>query len=142
MIYYLSLGANIGAREQTLQSALRQIEEQVGRVLRCSSFYYSAPWGFASEHEFCNMCCAVETDLTPLRMLKATQSIERQLGRRHKTEDGQYSDRTIDIDIIRVFDKDGKEKSFNFQLSTFNLIIPHPLWHERDFVKIPLAEIV
>ena len=118
------------------------IEQQIGHVLRCSSYYYSEPWGFVSAYPFCNLCCAVETEMSPLQMLKATQSIERALGREHKSVNGHYSDRTIDIDIIRAFDKDGKEKSFNFQLSTFNLIIPHPLWHEREFVKIPLAEIV
>ena len=142
MIYYLSLGANIGNREQTLQQALEMIEQQIGHVLRCSSYYYSEPWGFVSAHPFCNLCCAVETEMSPLQMLKATQSIERALGREHKSINGHYSDRTIDIDIIRAFDKDGKEKSFNFQFSTFSLIIPHPLWEQRDFVKVPLNEIL
>jgi len=161
MQYYLSLGSNLGEREQHLLQAVQYIEQQIGPVLRCSSFYYSEPWGFESEHPFCNICCLLETDKAPLEVLRLTQAIERALGRTKKSvspKDGPsvqrsvsatvcqsqtvYHDRPIDIDIIRAFDDDGQEKSFNFQLSTFNLIIPHPLWQERDFVKIPLQEIL
>ena len=149
MIYFLSLGSNIGNREQTLQAALQQIEQQVGHVDRCSSFFYSEPWGFESKNGFCNLCCRVETELTPLEVLRQTQAIERALGRTHKSVDGHYSDRTIDIDLIRVFDNEGKEITLaisNQQSAMSNepqrLILPHPLWKQRDFVRIPLAEIM
>lgn len=141
MQYYFSLGSNLGEREQTIQHAIKMIEQQIGHVLRCSSFYYSEPWGFSSPHPFCNVCCLLETDLQPLEVLHATQVIERQLGRIQKSESinnksAIYSDRSIDIDIICVF-ADGKELIFD----TPELHIPHRLWHERDFVKIPLKEI-
>lgn len=141
MLYYLSLGSNLGDREQTLEAAKRLIEQQIGPITRCSSYYYSDPWGFESEHGFCNLCCAVQTPLSPLTMLAATQAVERALGRTEKTIDAHYHDRIIDIDIILAYDENGNEKSFNFQLSSFNLVIPHPLWAQRDFVRIPLQEI-
>ena len=103
MRYYLSLGSNIGDREQTLLAALTMIEQQIGSVARRSSFFYSAPWGFDSPNEFCNLCCLVETDLDPMAMLRAAQSIEQALGRTHKSIDGIYHDRPIDIDLIRCF---------------------------------------
>ena len=78
----------MGDREQTLRAALTMIEQQIGSVPRCSSLYYSAPWGFDSPNEFCNLCCLVETDLDPMAMLRATQSIEQALGRIHKSIDG------------------------------------------------------
>lgn len=109
MLYYLSLGSNLGDRESTLRSALQLIEQQIGSVLRCSSFYYSKPWGFTSQNDFCNLCCALETDKKPLDVLRLTQTIECALGRKYKSQDGNYSDRTIDIDLIRVFDDDGTE---------------------------------
>ena len=149
MTYYLSLGANLGEREQTLREAIRLIEQQVGPVRRCSSFFYSAPWGFESEHSFCNLCCAVESPLSPLDVLHSTQSIERSLGRTKKTPISNnpsaitnnplpiYSDRNIDIDIIRAFDGD-KELFVDLP----ELHIPHLLWTQRDFVKVPLAEIM
>ena len=144
MKYYLSLGANLGNREQTIQQALKEIEQHIGHVLRCSSYYYSAPWGFESAHEFCNLCCCVETELEPMAMLAATQTIEKSLGRTHKSHDGQYADRKIDIDIILAYNQDGQEiecRITNEQNENL-LTIPHPLWQERDFVKVPLAEIM
>ena len=148
MRYYLSLGSNIGDREQTLRAALTMIEQQIGHVLRCSSLFYSAPWGFESPNEFCNLCCLVETDLDPMAMLRATQSIEQALGRTQKSIDGIYHDRTIDIDLIRAFDEENNEIKLqisNHKSQTSNLwllTLPHPLWQERDFVRIPLMEIM
>ena len=138
MLYYLSLGSNLGDRESTLRSALQLIEQRIGSVLRCSSFYYSKPWGFTSANDFCNLCCALETDKKPLDVLRLTQTIERALGRNHKSQDGHYSDRSIDIDLIRVFDNDKKE----LFMDSPELTLPHRFWQERDFVKVPLAEIM
>ena len=157
MIAYLSLGANIGNREQTLLQAVEALNQQVGPVLQRSDFYYSLPWGFDSEHDFCNLCLSIQTDLSPYELLSATQAIERQLGRTHRTtlRQGQpvYSDRTIDIDIIRAFDSNGSEIIINQKSKIKNLkskisdglpslTLPHPLWQERDFVKIPLESIL
>ena len=154
MEYYLSLGSNLGEREQTIQRALQLIEQQIGSILRCSSYYYSEPWGFQSEHPFCNLCCAVESTFSPLEVLHLTQDIERALGRKHKstvnpsplTDNNSpvrhYTDRCIDIDIIRAFDEQGKEIIINCQLSADNyLTLPHPLWEQRDFVRIPMSEL-
>ena len=72
-----------------------------------------------------------------MEFLLTTQAIERALGRTHKTIDANYSDRVIDIDIIQAFDDDGNE----VVCSTPALTLPHPLWQQRDFVRIPLSEI-
>ena len=73
-----------------------------------------------------------------MEMLSATQAVERSLGRTHKSVNGHYSDRIIDIDIIRAFDEEGKE----IEIRHPQLTIPHPLWQERDFVTVPLREIM
>ncbi len=164
MTYYLSLGSNLGDREATLRQAIHLIEQQIGHVRRCSSFYYSKPWGFTSQNDFCNLCCAVESDKTPLEVLHLTQHIERALGRKKKTQISNlqspisnlqspisnlqspisnlrspiYSDRNIDIDLIRVFDEQEQE----ICLDTPELTLPHKFWQQRDFVNIPLAEIM
>ena len=138
----------MGDREQTLRAALTMIEQQIGSVPRRSSLYYSAPWGFDSPNEFCNLCCLVETDLDPMAMLRATQSIEQALGRTQKSDNGIYHDRPIDIDLIRAFDKENNEiklQIINHKSQTSNLwllTLPHTLWQERDFVRIPLMEIM
>ena len=154
MVYFLSLGSNLGEREQTLRHAMQQIEQQIGSVLRCSSFYYSEPWGFDSPNTFCNLCCAVETTISPLEVLHTTQAIERALGRKEKSTAAtqhspapHYTDRTIDIDLIRVFDEHGQEVMCQIEdpdtpASKPLLVLPHPLWQQRDFVMVPLAEIM
>ena len=155
MVYFLSLGSNLGEREQTLRQAMQLIEQQIGPVLRCSSFYYSEPWGFDSPNTFCNLCCAVETTISPLEVLHTTQAIERALGRTHKStayatqasSAPRYADRTIDIDLIRAFDEHGQEVMCQIEdpdtpASKPLLVLPHPLWQQRDFVMVPLAEIM
>ncbi len=129
---YLSLGANLGDRERTLEMAIRLVGERVGTVRRRSSFHHTAPWGFESQNQFINAAIAVETSLTPRQVLEATKGIERDLGRKGKSEDGKYRDREIDIDIL-LYD--------GMTVDEPGLKIPHPLMRERDFVMAPLREI-
>ena len=130
---YLSLGSNLGDREDMLRRAITLIGERVGKVQCVSSFIETEPWGFQSEHPFLNAACLVLTTLSPLECLDATQQIERELGRRTKSSGGIYHDRPIDIDLLMYDD---------LQLSTPRLTLPHPHMHERDFVMIPLREIL
>ena len=111
-------------------------------MLRRSQPYYSAPWGYTSDHEYLNICVALQTCLLPDELLHLTQDIERSLGRTSKTQvtaDGQlvYSDRTIDIDLLRGWDDEGRE----WVIASLELTLPHPRMNEREFVTIPLAEI-
>ena len=129
---FLSLGSNIGDREQLLQRAIALIGERIGEVQRVSSFIETEPWGFQSEHPFLNAACMVQTTLSPEQCLEATQQIERELGRTEKSRDGIYHDRPIDIDLLLYGD---------LKLSTPTLTLPHPHMQERDFVMIPLREI-
>ena len=131
MITYLGLGTNLGNKTENIAQAIQWINEQVGEVLRRSSDYVSEPWGFQSENTFLNIVVAVETLLEPFDLLQKLQQIEKQLGRTEKTL-GEYKDRIIDIDILLYDDK---------TIATSELVIPHPLINERDFVRIPLAEV-
>ena len=133
MLSYISLGSNLGNKEDNLTKAVSLISEKVGKVVRRSSFYYSEPWGFQSENSFVNLCIAVETSLAPLDLLHSTQLIERTMGRTRKSKDGLYHDRIIDIDILLYGDQ---------HISLPELQIPHPLMTRRDFVMIPLREIM
>lgn len=134
---YLGLGTNLGDKEQNLLAAIRKIEEQIGKVVSQSALYTTAPWGFASENEFLNAVVCVETPLSPLCILERTQAIERELGRTHKSANGVYSDRLIDIDLLLYDDLILSVTS----PSGARLELPHPLMTERDFVMQPLAEI-
>ena len=133
----LGLGANLGNRVAMLEQAIQLAGERVGGVICQSSFVETAPWGFESPNRFLNGVILCETRLTPREVLRATQQIERELGKRqeHATQHGQrtiYKDRPIDIDIL-LYD--------NLTVDEPDLKIPHPLMNERDFVMKPLQEI-
>ncbi len=149
---YLGLGSNLGDREENICKAISLIDERVGKVLRQSSLIETEPWGFESSNRFLNGVILCETTLSPREVLKATQKIERELGRKKKskvegqrskvegqkpTANGQqpranYKDRPIDIDILLYDD---------WKVDEPDLKIPHPLMQERDFVMTPLKEI-
>ncbi len=149
---YLGLGSNLGDREQQLRQAVRLVDERVGRVVRQSSFIQTEPWGFQSEHLFLNAAICCLTDKTPREVLQLTQQIERDLGKTkahathrpssilhhpssifHLPSSLIHHDRPIDIDILLYDD---------WKVDEPDLKIPHPLMHQRDFVMIPLKEIL
>jgi 2-amino-4-hydroxy-6-hydroxymethyldihydropteridine diphosphokinase len=129
-IVYLGIGTNLGNREENLKQAVTRIEEYIGPVLKSSSIYETAPWGFESNDVFLNMVVQVETKLIPSGLLGRLLMIESLLGRVRGEK--RYSSRLIDIDILLSDDLIVEEES---------LKIPHPLLHERKFVLIPLCEI-
>ena len=136
----MGLGSTLGDREANISRAIALIAEQAGAVVRQSALFYSEPWGFDSENAFVNAVVCIETRLTPHQLLRATQRIERQMGKdsRHATRRtaGQpdvYHDRPIDIDILLYDD---------ITLHTPKLTIPHPHIDERPFVTIPLQEVL
>lgn len=132
-IAYLSLGSNLGDRHATMQSAILLLGKQAGTVDRVSSAIETEPWGFESANKFLNMCVRIITTLSPEQLLAITKDIEQQLGRTTKSVNGQYHDRPIDIDILTYDD---------LHINTPSLTLPHPHMHERDFVMIPLREIL
>lgn len=140
---FLSLGTNLGDKEQNLKSAINEIAMRIGPVMAQSAFVETEPWGFESENMFVNAAVKVGTALSPLEVLTASQQIERDLGRNHKSVNGIYHDRLIDIDILLYYKEgdfeDGKE---SISINTPELTIPHPHMHERDFVQIPLKQIL
>ena len=133
----LSIGTNIGDRERNIENAVKALGE-IGKVGAVSPIYTSEPWGFESENGFYNIALTIESDLSPLDLLRETQRIEKELGRTAKTTT-EYADRVIDIDII---DYDNQIIKIS-QQSTVNslLTLPHPLMHLRNFVLYPLADI-
>ena len=129
----MSLGANLGDRETNIKLAIKQISELIGPVVRQSALLETVPWGFNSTNTFINAAVCSQTSLSPREVLKATQDIERALGRTQKSTDGQYHDRPIDIDILLYDD---------LHMNEPDLVIPHPHLNDRHFVLQPLSEII
>ena len=130
---YLSLGTNLGNRKRNIREAIEKIGELIGEVERQSALYETKPWGFSSPNDFINACVLVNTVSAPRQLLELTQRIEQEMGRIGKSVNGEYHDRIIDIDILLYDD---------LRVNEPDLVIPHPLMEEREFVMGPLKEIL
>ena len=140
---YLGLGSNKGDRRKNIERALELLDEGLGcHYTALSRLIETKAWGFKGD-KFLNACVLyrIYRRGTPEEqghgILALCKEIERALGRDEKPEfdaDGKriYHNRTMDIDILFY----GKER-----IDTDDLKVPHPLIEQRDFVKIPLAEI-
>jgi len=126
---YLSLGSNLGDREENLREAIARLGE-LGSVSRVSALYETEPVEITGQQPwFLNCAAAVATELTPLQFLKRMLAIEQAMGRKRTEPKGP---RTIDMDIIFFSDE---------VLDTKELSVPHPAMQHRRFVLEPLAEI-
>lgn len=126
---YLSIGSNLGTRDNQLRECLERLENEFGPLLAVSPIYESESWGFQSD-DFLNLVCAIDCHRTPVELLEQTQQIENGLGR-VKGVDG-YESRPIDIDILTFGDEQIEEKG---------LSIPHTRLAERLFVLMPWRDI-
>ncbi len=126
-IAYLSLGSNLGGRENNLRRAVRLIADDLLRVTRTSGLYETAPMELADQPGFLNQVVEVETVLTPRELLARIAHVEAELGRQRTVPKGP---RTADIDILLYDD---------LVVDSPGLVIPHPAMHERRFVLEPLA---
>ena len=126
---YLLTGSNEGDRLQQLNTCCEQLNLLAGTVVEASKIYETAAWGIEDLPPHYNQALHLHTTLSPLALLDVLQDIENTLGRKRAVRWGL---RTIDIDIIY----------YNNQIVALpNLIIPHPLMQERNFVLAPLCEI-
>jgi 2-amino-4-hydroxy-6-hydroxymethyldihydropteridine diphosphokinase len=131
---YLSLGSNLGDRQQNIARAVAMLRERGLRVIRQSSLYETEPIDVRNGGWFLNAAVEAETEFPPAKLMQILLDIERALGRERKTQSppGLKESRTIDLDIL-LFGSDVMREP--------GLEIPHPRMAERKFVLAPLAEI-
>ena len=127
---FLGLGSNLEDREQNITNAINMLDNhpQV-TVYNLSSLYESEPVGLKDQPIYLNAVAHILTTLTPFELLKVCLNIEKSLGRVRTTK---WGPRIIDIDIL-LFG--------NLTISTSELTLPHPYFHKRRFVLIPMDEI-
>jgi 2-amino-4-hydroxy-6-hydroxymethyldihydropteridine diphosphokinase len=128
-LVYLSLGSNLGDREEYLREAISRLRG-LGVIAQVSAFYETQPVEVQTDQPwFLNCALAMETELEPLAFLGRILAVEQSMARVRTEPKGP---RTIDIDIL-FFGND--------MLDTPELTVPHPAMHQRRFVLEPLAEI-
>ena len=85
---YLGLGTNLGDKRKNLNDAIRMLENLVGEVEKVSSVIETEPEGFKSDNMFLNAVVKVRTALSPFEILDITQDVEKSLGRKEKSSNG------------------------------------------------------
>ena len=128
----LSLGSNLGNRFKNLQTTVDLLNLLAGHITDIAPVYQTKAWQFDGR-DFLNTVLVLQTGLSPTELLQKTQLIERIMGRQNKSQNGQYQDRLIDIDIL-YFD--------DFLINSPDLQVPHPLLTQRNFVLKPLNDIL
>ena len=127
---YLSLGSNIGKREEYIQKAIETIEKTEGiEVLKKSELYETTPVGYLEQDLFLNAVIKIETNFSAREILRIINKIEVELDRKREI---RWGPRTIDIDILIFSDK---------KINEPDLIVPHKEILNRLFVLVPLIEI-
>ncbi len=128
-VAYVALGSNLGQREQSVLGAARALGSGGAvRLLGLSSLYESPALGMPGAPPFVNAVAQVASLLPPLDLLERLQAIEAKGGR----TGGHWQSREIDLDLIAA----GDEVVVGERLK-----LPHPRFHERAFVLIPLREV-
>lgn len=141
---YLSLGANLGDRRQSLRMALQRLAEHPQISLDTNRdvarLYRTNPVGCeGTQPPYLNTAARIRTTLSPHALLTLTQVIESELGRvrqEQRTRSGRNEPknqpRTIDIDILLFGDQVCRDEC---------LELPHPRLTERRFVLEALADL-
>ncbi len=126
---YLSLGSNLGNREENLRSAMDELPHAGVAIARVSSFCETEPVDLLEQPWFLNCVVEAETQFDPFMLLRALGEIEMKMGSKKLVAKGP---RLIDMDIL-LYGAD--------TIDTPELQVPHPRMHLRRFVLVPLAEI-
>jgi len=130
-VAYLGVGSNLDDREAHIRRALAMlIETPHLEVRRISSFLDNpAVGGPEDAPNFLNAAVEIHTSLGAHALMRRLLEIEQAIGRARRAK---WEPRVIDLDLLLF--------GANI-VSSDNLIVPHPLMHERRFVLEPLAEI-
>lgn len=132
MYAIVNIGSNLGNRRLNLSKAMAAIMREFGN-LEMSHTVETSPHGYESPNKFLNVCIMFQTELPALELLERLQTIEKNIcPDSHRTAQGGYCDRVIDIDLIAVDD---------VVMQTSQLTLPHPGLESRYFFLKPLEEI-
>ena len=130
-LIYVGAGTNLGDRMTNIRQAIAELTLIGIEVRRTASVYETKPWGFESENLFLNTVFECVSNKSAEECLKATQFVEKKMGRKKTLKEG-YESRIIDLDILLFKDQ---------QIQLPGLTIPHPYITERQFVITPMYEL-
>jgi 2-amino-4-hydroxy-6-hydroxymethyldihydropteridine diphosphokinase len=123
----IGVGGNIGDMKRRMNHLFMRLKrEKRVDVIQTSLILKNPPFGYVNQDDFFNSIMILQTSMTPKVFLSYLLHLEKQYGRERSFANAP---RTLDLDII-FFD--------NLSMNTERLTLPHPHWHERESVLIPL----
>jgi len=126
----LGIGGNIGEVRERFQRLFFYLQQStIVDIIETSPILKNPPFGYTQQADFYNAIMIVKTALPTHQLLKYLLYVEKRFKRIRAFKD---SPRTLDIDMI-FYDK--------MSINTRYLTIPHPHFHERESVLIPLSYI-
>jgi 2-amino-4-hydroxy-6-hydroxymethyldihydropteridine diphosphokinase len=128
-IVFLSLGSNVGDRQENLRTAIAALAEAGITVRQVSSFYETEPVDYLDQPWFLNCVLEGETNTPAIPLLRKLRQLEHHMGSQKLIARGP---RLLDIDVLLY----GQET-----IDAPELQVPHPRMLSRRFVLAPLAEI-
>lgn len=130
---FIGVGSSIGDAKQIFENAKKFLAEHAVRVTQQSQILKNPPVGGVAKNEFSNAVweISVSGEMTPEALLEILKNCEEHCGRNLDAE--RWSDRILDLDLLIWHDT---------VIDTPDLQVPHPRIAERDFVLLPLAELV
>ena len=134
---FLGIGSNLsssfGDRFKNIDLSINFLLQNKINLLKKSSFYETYSYPNREDPKFINVVVSVDTNLSPIDLMKVLISIEEKLERKRNKKNDP---RTCDLDII-----DYKKQVINFKIDNYELNIPHKRMCLRNFVLYPLREI-
>jgi 2-amino-4-hydroxy-6-hydroxymethyldihydropteridine diphosphokinase len=128
---FIGVGTNLGDRAAIVAAAFERLRETAGiAYAEASGIYETEPIGVPDQPLFLNQVVGIETTLAPEALLSALQHIEHGFGRQRTL---RWGPRTLDLDIL-VYENEVR--------NTEALTLPHPRLFEREFVTVPLRELL
>lgn len=132
----IALGANLPHNGQppaeNIRLAMNVLDRLFG-VSKRSSLYESPAWPDPTDPPYVNAVVLAQTTAHPSTILKALHSTEAAFGRQRTVKNAP---RTMDLDLLAVDDL-----VINATVKN-GVAVPHPSLHKRDFVLVPLVEIL
>lgn len=130
---FIALGSNTGDYMANLALAVKRINEiPLTGVVQVSHVYETEPaYGIATK--VANAVVEARTELAPLCLLDELMAIEKELKRTRSLKSRTPQPRTIDCDLCYV---EGETHAGQ------KLTLPHPRLAERDFVLVPMEDLM
>ena len=130
---FIGIGANLGDRAANIELARRALAQlHQTKLVQFSKIYETEPVGPMPQEKYLNAAAELETRLDPYDLLDELAKIEATTGRTPLDKRIKWGPRTLDLDILLYDDR---------VISSDELVVPHPMMHDRWFVLKPLADL-